>query len=102
MAKIQVTTADIQAKAEVIVLNSYFIANVVRAHDCIDTILNDVKQQRMKYNSETGKHEPVLDENGNQQYDYCYRGDEVQRVEERVYPLLKELINVLGIEQLTV
>lgn len=102
MAKIQVTTADIQAKAEVIVLNSYFIAKVVRAHDCIDTILNDVKQQRMKYNKETGKHEPVLDENGNQQYDYCCRGDEVQRVEERVYPLLKELINALGIEQLTV
>ena len=100
--KIQVTTADIQAKAEVIVLNSYFIAKVVRAHDCIDTIIDNVKSPRTKYNKETGKREPELDENGNQLYDYCCCGDEMQRVEERVYPLLKELINALGIEQLTV
>ena len=98
MAKIQVTTADVQSKAEVIVLNSYFIANVVRAHDCIDTIIEQNKHQVQEHNKETGKWEPKLDENGNPVYEYA--DYTTQTVEERVYPFLKELMRALGIEQL--
>lgn len=97
MAKIQVTTADIKANAEVIVLNSYFIANVVRAHDCIDNLIEQNKSTKQKYNEDTKKWEPELDENGNLQFEY--QDYTTQVVEERVYPFLKELIKSLGIEQ---
>lgn len=96
MAKIQVTTADIQAKAEVIVLNSYFIANVVRAHDCIDTIIEQNKHTKQKYNEDTSKWEPEVDENGNQMFEY--QDYTTQVIEERVYPFFKELLKSLGIE----
>lgn len=98
MAKIQVTTADIQAKAEVIVLNSYFIAKVVRAHDTIDRMLEERKHLLQKYNDETKKYEPVLDENGNKTYEYTCMGNEPLIIEDRVYPLLKELMEALGIK----
>jgi hypothetical protein len=97
MAKIQVTTADIQAKAEVIVLNSYFIANVVRAHDCIDTIIEQNKHAMQEYNEGAKKWEPKVDENGNQVFEY--QDYTTQVIEERVYPFLKELLKSLGIEQ---
>lgn len=97
MAKIQVTTADIKANAEVIVLNSYFIANVVRAHDCIDTLIEQNKHVKQKFNKDSQKWEPELDENGNPQFEY--QDYITQVVEERVYPFLKELMKALGIEQ---
>ena len=97
MAKIQVTTADIKAQAEVIVLNSYFIAKVVRAHDAVDMLIEQNKHVQQTFNDETKKWEPVLDENGKAQYNYA---DYTTRaVEERVYPLLKELVAAFGIEQ---
>lgn len=98
MAKIQVTTADIQAKAEVIVLNSYFIAGVVRAHDCVDWLIEHNKHQVEEHNSETGKWEPKLDANGNPVHEYV--DCTTQIVEEKVYPFLQELMKALGIEQL--
>lgn len=98
MAKIQVTTADIQAKAEVIVLNSYFIAKAVRAHDTIDQMIENNKCVKQQYNKDEQKWEPVLDENGKETYEYNCMGNETQIVEERVYPLLKELMEALGIK----
>lgn len=98
MAKIQVTTADIQAKAEVIVLNSYFIAAAVRAHDTIDRMIEERKHVKQKYNEEKSKWEPVLDKDGKETYEYTCMGNETQIIEDRVYPLLKELMDALGIK----
>lgn len=98
MAKIQVTTADIQSKAEVIVLNSYFIANVVRAHDCVDCLIEQNKHLVQEHNKETGKWEPKLDDKGNPVHEYSDYTTQI--VEERVYPFLQELMKALGIEQL--
>lgn len=98
MAKIQVTTADIKAQTEIIVLNSYFIAKVTRAYDTIDEMIDRCKQPVTKWNKETEKHEPVLDENNNPTFRYYTDGHEIETIEDRVYPLLKELMEALGIK----
>lgn len=98
MAKIQVSTVKMTADVEVINVSSYLVAKVVRAHDCVDMLIEQNKEIVKKFNEETRKWEPVLDENGNEQYKY--HDITTQIVEERVYPLLKELIAAFGIEQL--
>ena len=97
MAKIQVSTVKMTADVEVINVSSYLVAKVVRAHDCVDMLIEQNKHVKQKFNDDTRKWEPVLDENGNEQYEY---GDiTTQVIEERVYPLLKELITAFGVEQ---
>lgn len=100
MAKIQVSTVKMTADVEVINVSSYLVAKVVRAHDAVDTLIEQNKHVKQNYNKETSKWELVLDENGNEQYEYV--DYTTQAVEEHVYPLLKELIAAFGIEQLTV
>lgn len=87
-------TADV----EVINVSSYLVAKVVRAHDCVDCVIEQNKRVEQKFNEDTKKWEPVLDENGKEQYEYS--DPIVKAIEERVYPLLKELIAAFGIEQL--
>ena len=96
--KIQVSTVKMTADVEVINVSSYLVAKVVRAHDCVDTLIEQNKHVKQNYNKETNKWEPVLDENGKEQYEYA--DYTTQAVEERVYPLLKELIAAFGVEQL--
>lgn len=96
--KIQVSTVKMTADVEVINVSSYLVAKVVRAHDCVDMLIEQNKHVKQKYNKDTGKNEPVLDENGNEQYTYA--DITTQMVEERVYPLLRELIVAFGVEQL--
>jgi hypothetical protein len=98
MAKIQVSTVKMTADVEVINVSSYLVAKVVRAHDCVDTLIELNKHVKQTYNEETEKWEPVLDENGNPKFEY--RDDTTQMIEERVYPLLKELVAAFGVEQL--
>jgi hypothetical protein len=98
MAKIQVSTVKMTADVEVINVSSYLVAKVVRAHDCVDMLIEQNKHVKQKYNEETKKWEPVLDENGNPKFEYSDCSTQV--VEERVYPLLKELIAAFGVEQL--
>lgn len=97
MTKIQVSTVKMTADVEVINVSSYLVAKVVRAHDCVDMLIEQNKHVRQEFNNETCKWEPVLDENGKEQYEY--NDITTQIVEERVYPLLKELIAAFGIEQ---
>ena len=87
-------TADV----EVINVSSYLVAKVVRAHDAVDMMIEQNKHVRQKFNDETKKWEPVLDENGNPEFEYS--DITTQIVEERVYPLLKELTAAFGVEQL--
>ena len=98
MTKIQVSTVKMTADVEVINVSSYLVAKVVRAHDCIDMLIEQNKHVRQKFNDETKKLEPVLDKNGNVQYEYSDVSTQI--IEERVYQLLKELIAAFGIEQL--
>lgn len=97
MAKIQVSTVKMTADVEVINVSSYLVAKVVRAHDCADMLIEQNKHVKQQYNEDTKKWEPVLDENGNPKFEYS--DCTTQAVEERVYPLLKELIAAFGIEQ---
>ena len=98
MAKIQVSTVKMTADVEVINVSSYLVAKVVRAHDCVDMLIEQNKHAKQHFNEDTKKWEPVLDENGNPEYEYT--DYTTQAVEERVYPLLKELIAAFGVEQL--
>lgn len=98
MAKIQVSTVKMTADVEVINVSSYLVAKVVRAHDCVDNLIEQNKHVREKFNDDTKKWEPDLDENGKEQYEY--RDITTQMIEERVYPLLKELVAAFGVEQL--
>lgn len=87
-------TADV----EVINVSSYLVAKVVHAHDCVDNLIEQNKHVMQKFNDDTKKWEPVLDKNGNPKFEYS--DITTQTVEERVYPLLKELIAAFGVEQL--
>lgn len=98
MAKIQVSTVKMTADVEVINVSSYLVAKVVRAHDCVDMLIEQNKHVKQQYNEDTKKWEPVLDENGNPKFEYS--DCTTQAVEERVYPLLKELVAAFGVEQL--
>ena len=100
MAKIQVSTVKMTADVEVINVSSYLVAKVVRAHDCVDMLIEMNKHVKEKFNDDTRKWEPVLDENGKEQYEY--NDPTTKIVEERVYPLLKELIAAFGVEQAVV
>ena len=97
MAKIQVSTVKMTADVEVINVSSYLVANVVRAHDCVDMLIEMNKHVKEKYNDDTKKWEPVLDKNGNPEYEYS--DITTQTIEERVYPLLKELVEAFGVGQ---
>lgn len=98
--KIQVSTVKMTADVEVINVSSYLVAKVVRAHDAVDTLIEQNKHVKERWNEETKKWEPELDDNGNPKFEY--NDCTTQTVEERVYPLLKELIAAFGVEQLAV
>ena len=98
MAKIQVSTVKMTADVEVINVSSYLVAKVVRVHDAVDMMIEQNKHVRERFNDDTKKWEPVLDKNGNPEYEYSDISTQI--VEERVYPLLKELIAAFGVEQL--
>ena len=96
--KIQVSTVKMTADVEVINVSSYLVAKVVRAHDAVDMLIEQNKHVKERYNEETKKWEPELDDNGNPKFEY--NDCSTQTVEERVYPLLKELVAAFGVEQL--
>lgn len=98
--KIQVSTVKMTADVEVINVNSYLVANVVRAFDAVDSIIDNGKHQAEKYDETEKKWKKQFDANGNPVYQY--NDGTVQVVEERVYPFLKELLKAFGIEPLTV
>lgn len=54
------------------------------------------KHAKQNYNDETKTWKPVLDENGNQVY--THRNDAVATMEERIYPLLNELVEAFGVK----
>lgn len=97
MKKINVSSIEQTTNVEVIFLNSYLIAKIVRAFDAADGVVEHGKYQETKYNSETHEREPVLDEDGKPVI--RYRDESTPVVEERIYPLLKELVEALDIEK---
>lgn len=85
-------TADV----EVINVSSYLVAQVVRAHMLMDQMIERSKYAKQEFNDETKKWKPVLDENGNQVY--AHHNDAVATMEERIYPLLNELVEAFGVK----
>ena len=96
MAKIQVSTVKMNADVEVINVSSYLVAKVVRAHMVMDQMIERSKYAKQKFNDETKKWEQVLDENNNQVYEH--HNSEVAIMEERIYPLLNELVEAFGVK----
>lgn len=96
MAKISVSTVKMNADVEVINVSSYLVAKVVRAQMVMDNMIEQSKYPQQKYNDETKAWEPVLDENGNQVY--AHHNDVVATMEERIYPLLNELVEAFGVK----
>lgn len=96
MAKIQVSTVKMTADVEVINVSSYLVAQVVRAHMLMDQMIERSKYAKQEFNDETKKWKPVLDENGNQVY--AHHNDAVATMEERIYPLLNELVEAFGVK----
>lgn len=89
MKKIQVTTTKKEAFVQVIELNASFIARVVRLQAKLEPILIDAKRVKVRYNDATQKREEVLDENGNNIYEYKTIPSEI--VVDEVMPFLEEL-----------
>ena len=89
MKKIQVTTIKKEAFVQVIELNASFIARVVRLQAKLEPILIDAKRVKVRYNDATQKREEVLDENGNNVYEYKTIPSEI--VVDEVMPFLEEL-----------
>lgn len=89
MKKIQVTTVSKQANVQVIELNASFIARVVRLQAKLEPILIDAKRVKIRYNDTTQKREEVLDENGNNIYEYKTIPSEI--IVDEVMPFLEEL-----------
>jgi len=96
MAKISVSTVKMTADVEVINVSSYLVAKCVRAQMVMDNMIKQSKYARQKFNDETKEWENVLDENGNQVY--AHHNDAVATMEERIYPLLNELVEAFGVK----
>lgn len=96
MAKIQVSTVKMNADVEVINVSSYLVANCVRAQMVMDQMIERSKYAKQKLNDVTKKWEYVLDENGNRVYEH--HNDAVATMEERIYPLLNELVEAFGVK----
>lgn len=96
MAKIQVSTVKMTADVEVINVSSYLVAQVVRAHMRVDSLIEKNKYEKTAFNDETKEWEKVLDENGNPVYDYHDKSTKM--IEQYVYPLLSELVEAFGVK----
>lgn len=94
MSKIQISTIEKQANIQVIELNSYIIAKVIKAQVALETAIN--KQERTKWNDNTQKSEKVLDEKGNPTY--SYKSVEGKLLDEKVLSILTELVEAFEAE----
>jgi len=96
MAKIQVSTVKMTADVEVINVSAYLVAKVVRAHMCVDRMIENGKFPKQEYNKDTKTYDDVKDANGNVVYDYG--NVSIQDIEENIYPLLNELVEAFGVK----
>lgn len=96
MAKIQVSTVKMTADVEVINVSAYLVAKCVRAQMIMDNMIEQSKYLKQKYNEETKTWENVLDKYGNPVY--AHHNDAVATMEERIYPLLNELVEAFGVK----
>lgn len=94
MAKIQMSTVKREANIQVIELNSYIIAKVIKAQVALETAIN--KQERTKWNDNTQKSEKVLDDKGNPTY--SYKSVEGKLLDEKVLSILTELVEAFEAE----
>lgn len=94
MAKIQMSTVKREANFQVIELNSYLISKVIKAQVVLENAIN--KKENTKWNDNTQKSEKVLDEKGNPTY--SYKSVEGKLLDERVLPILTELVEAFEAE----
>lgn len=94
MAKIQMSTVKREANFQVIELNSYLISKVIKAQVVLEAAIN--KQERTKWSDATQKSEKVLDEKGNPTY--SYKSVEGKLLDEKVLPILTELVEAFEAE----
>ena len=101
MAKIQISSVEMTSKAQVIVLNSHFVARAIKAYMKAERALNGIKEQKTERKpNNDGFYEdvPVVDENNNPVYEYNLHMFDVEgtiTLVEEVLPFLKELAEAL-------
>lgn len=101
MAKIQISSVEMTSKAQVIVLNSHFVARAIKACMNAERSLECVKEQvTERKQKDDGSYEavPIVDENNNPVYKYNHYkldDDDVAALVEEVLPFLKELAEAL-------
>lgn len=88
MSKIQISTIERMANIQVIELNSYIISKVIKAAVVLENAIN--KKEKTKWDDNVQKTVKVTDENGNPVYDY--RSVDGKLIDEKVLPILNELV----------
>lgn len=88
MSKIQISTVERMANVQVIELNSYIISKVIRAAIVLENAIN--KKERTKWDDNVQKSVKVTDEKGNPVYEY--KSVDGKTIDEKVLPILNELV----------
>ena len=91
--KIQLVSADIKSRAEVIVVNSFLVCRCVRAHMVIDRMLEGQRRPQKIWNDEAAVWEEAKDADGNLKYEYKDIVVDGNELYNEVLPLLEELVN---------
>ena len=94
MSKIQISTIERMANVQVIELNSYIISKVIKAAVVLESAIN--KKEKTKWDDNVQKTVKVTDENGNPMYDY--RSVDGKLLDEKVLPILNELVDAFEAE----
>ena len=94
MSKIQISTIERMANVQVIELNSYIISKVIKAAVVLENAIN--KKEKTKWDDNVQKSVKVTDENGNPMYDY--KSVDGKLLDEKVLPILNELVDAFEAE----
>lgn len=94
MSKIQISTVERMANVQVIELNSYIISKVIRAAVILENTIS--KREKTKWDDNAQKTVKVTNENGDPVYDY--KSVDGKLLDEKVLPILNELVNAFEAE----
>ena len=94
MSKIQISTIERMANVQVIELNSYIISKVIKAAVVLENAIN--KKEKTKWDDNAQKTVKVTDEKDNPVYDY--RSVDGKLLDEKVLPILNELVDAFEAE----
>lgn len=87
--KIQTKQIEVTGTSDVIVVNTYLVANLTKAQVKLEAAIN--KKPEMRWNDEKHDQEQVLDEDGNPKFNY--NKVDGKMLDETILPILTELVD---------